>query len=487
MQTNRSRWIKWTELFFVMLLLAACSSGGGSQSASDSGGSSDKLRSDGTWTQVSGATTADQLGTYGTKSVPASSNMPGARFSSMSWTDGSGNLWLFGGGYFDSESKLHYLNDLWKFDRGSREWTWVSGSDTPDQWGTYGTKGTATVDNVPGGRYAAVSWIDGTGNLWLFGGTGFDASGNDDALNDLWKFDPVTRNWTWVSGSDTVGQMGTYGDKGVAAPTNVPGARDQAVSGIDANGIFWLFGGFGYDSSTFGGHLNDLWKFDPTSGNWTWVNGAKTGDQRGNYGTKGTADSANVPGGRDGAFFWIDSSGTLWLFGGYGLDSSPIGTPGPLNDLWKFDGTNWTWVSGGNLISQYGSYGSRGFSSASNVPGSRNGGVSWIDGNGSLWLFGGYGYASRPSGGALNDLWKFNPVSGEWIWVSGASSGNQSGSGTVPGSRMYTPASWIDANGNLWLFGGYGFDSAGTLGCLNDLWRAAVTTHWVWWAAPSVL
>jgi hypothetical protein len=30
---------------------------------------------------------------------------------------------------------------------------------------------------------------------------------------------------------------------------------------------------------------------------------------------------------------------------------------------------------------------------------------------------------------------------------------------------------WIDADGNLWLSGGYGADSTGAEGYLNDLWE----------------
>jgi len=41
-----------------------------------------------------------------------------------------------------------------------------------------------------------------------------------------------------------------------------------------------------------------------------------------------------------------------------------------------------------------------------------------------------------------------------------------------PGSR-FEPAYWLDKSNQLWLFGGGGFDSAGTNGngLLNDLWR----------------
>ena len=42
--------------------------------------------------------------------------------------------------------------------------------------------------------------------------------------------------------------------------------------------------------------------------------------------------------------------------------------------------------------------------------------------------------------------------------------------GISPGSRSGS-ISWIDSNGNLWFFGGLGYDSAGNLGDLNDLWQ----------------
>jgi galactose oxidase-like protein len=49
---------------------------------------------------------------------------------------------------------------------------------------------------------------------------------------------------------------------------------------------------------------------------------------------------------RSNAASWIDSAGTLWLFGGSGIDST--GAAGILNDLWQFTPSTgtWTWVSG---------------------------------------------------------------------------------------------------------------------------------------------
>lgn len=51
----------------------------------------------------------------------------------------------------------------------ANEWTWMSGSNTLDADGVYGTQGITSTSNVPGAREYAVSWSDKSGNLWLFG------------------------------------------------------------------------------------------------------------------------------------------------------------------------------------------------------------------------------------------------------------------------------------------------------------------------------
>jgi uncharacterized repeat protein (TIGR02543 family) len=414
------------------------------------------------WTWVHGANTVNQIGTYGTKGVAAAADLPGARSYAVSWIDSNNNRWLFGGQGYDSiGTNVGALSDLWKFD--GINWTWVSGANTSSQIGSYGTEGVAATANIPGAHFGAVSWIDSNDNLWLFGGQGYDSNSNVGYLNDLWKFDGT--NWIWVSGANTVGQIGTYGAKGVAAAASVPGARWLAVSWRDSSGNLWLFGGQGYDANGNVGYLSDLWKFD--GANWTWVSGANTVGQIGTYGTKGVAAAINGPGGRNGAVSWIDNSGNLWLFGGqgYGSFSNNVGY---LNDLWKFDGTNWTWVSGANTTNQIGTYGTKGIAAATNVPDARSAAISWIDSSGNLWLFGG-----NPD---FNDLWKFDGTN--WTWVSGATAAGQIGTyGTkgvaatanVPGARNGA-ISWIESSGNVWLFGGSGYDSTGTTGYLNDLW-----------------
>jgi N-acetylneuraminic acid mutarotase len=54
-------------------------------------------------------------------------------------------------------------------------------------------------------------------------------------------------------------------------------------------------------------------------------------------------------------------------------------------------------------------YGTKGVAAATNVPGSRRASVSWVDENGSLWVFGGTGLIDDGSSGELNDLWRFDP------------------------------------------------------------------------------
>jgi N-acetylneuraminic acid mutarotase len=364
-----------------------------------------------TWTWVSGSVNSGNAhGVYGTMGTAAASVFPGARTGSVSWTDGSGNLWLFGGTGYDSTGTGGLLNDLWEFNPTAKTWTWVSGSNTTDALPVYGTMGTAAASNVPGARYGSASWTDGSGNLWLFGGTGIGSPLAGGGLNDLWMFNPTAKIWTWVSGSSAVNTLGVYGTMGTASANNVPGSRSNSLSWTDGSGNLWLFGGLGYGSSGAWDYLGDLWEFNPTAKTWTWVSGSNTTDALPVYGTLGVASTSNVPGARMGSVSWTDGSGNLWLFGGSGIILP--GTGSPRNDLWMFNPTakTWTWVSGSNTTDALPVYGTMGTAAASNVPGARMGSVSWADSMGNLWLFGGSGYDSTGTGGDdLNDLWRYQP------------------------------------------------------------------------------
>lgn len=353
------------------------------------------------WTWVGGSNLIDQLGTYGTQGSAASTNIPGGRTGSASWLDNNGNLWLFGG-QGNSQANIWFFNDLWQYNPLTNQWTWISGSDLSNQRGIYDQN----LNNVPGSRYQADSWLDNNGNLWLFGGDGYDSNGNFGSLNDLWQYNINTQVWTWVKGSNIASTLGVYGSKGVANILNTPGGRSKAVTWVDSNGGFWLFGGLGYNGTDPNslGALNDLWYFNPNNNMWTWMSGESTLNNLGFYGTQGLTTSTNMPGARSSAISWLDNNGNFWLLGGLGYDAES--TFGNLNDLWYFNPNNnmWTWMSGDKLSSQLGSYGTKGVSSRYNIIGARNNSVASGSTN-DFYLFGGYGYSSTATSGLLNDLW----------------------------------------------------------------------------------
>jgi N-acetylneuraminic acid mutarotase len=115
-----------------------------------------------TWTWVSGNSASDTPGVYGTLGQPSISNVPGSRYRSVSWIDSKGNLWLFGGDGEDSTGFYGQLNDLWEYSPSANTWTWVSGGNTANEDGVYGTEGIPATTNVPGSRRQAASWIDGS-------------------------------------------------------------------------------------------------------------------------------------------------------------------------------------------------------------------------------------------------------------------------------------------------------------------------------------
>ena len=367
------------------------------------------------------------------------------------------------------------------------KWSWVGGSSTSNAYGTYGTKGTPSTANIPGGRYIAVSWVDKSGNFWLFGGSG-NAATESGNLNDLWKYNPANKQWTWMTGSNTPNAFGMYGESGVAASTNTPGSRLGASSWVDNDGNLWMFGGFGYDASGAVGALNDLWKYNISSNQWTWINGADTIKAPGIYGVKNVTSSINMPGARLGQISWVDSNGNLWMFGG----STDILTADDHNDLWEYNIKNnqWTWVSGEQTTNQPGIYGVQATEAVANEPGARLDSISWIDTTGNLWLFGGNGFDGVGTRGNLNDLWKYNPAHNKWTWMSGSNMKNANGvygtlgtasPNSIPGAREHrVPISWADNYGNLWMFGGDG-NGASTSGILNDLWKYNPNNNqWAW-------
>jgi N-acetylneuraminic acid mutarotase len=277
----------------------------------------------GQWTWMGGDDIMNQTGSYGEVTGQGTVLKPGARVWASGWADANGKIWIFGGQGYGWNSTVGTLNDLWMYDPGSHLWTWVGGNYYTGAQGNYGTrKQTNGANNFPGARYGQQVTVDALGNFWLFGGVSqpasftYPANSANDYLNDLWEYTPKNGYWTWIAGSNTPNQDGTYGTKGVMAKGNVPGARFQGAFQIDINGNFWVFGGYGLNNSVGGyNELNDLWTYNPTSDAWAWMNGPQA-DVTPTYGQQGTANANNVPPGEQGLANWMDRLGNLYVFGG---------------------------------------------------------------------------------------------------------------------------------------------------------------------------
>lgn len=455
----------------ALVALIGC---GGGNSAGSSPNSAPGSHNEWTWVGGSNVGPSTQ-GTYGILGQPSPNNFPGSRVGSATWTDESGNLWLFGGGI-----SSHYYNDLWKYSAG--QWTWIGGSngdEEPNAAGIYGTIGVGSPNNIPGARISACIWVDKDGTVWLFGGEIY-IQGYPFWFSDLWKYSGG--QWTWMGGPSQKNEPGVSGTLGVPSPSNSPGARSAAATWVDTSGNLWLFGGYGCDETGIPGYpgtcqygpLNDLWKY--SNGEWTWMGGSNMNGQSGTYGTLGVAAQGNCPGARSSANAWTDSAGNFWLFGGAGFNY--------YNDLWRYSNGQWAWMGGSNTGDQPGTYGTQGVAAPGNVPGSRASATGWTDKSGNFWLFGGIGYASIGPGGTnsaslplgnLNDLWKYDGH--QWTWMGGANlinapahygSKGSASTDNTPGARSGS-VGWVDPSGNFWLFGGSTpYDGGYTF---NDLWK----------------
>src|ERR1035437_5648592 len=320
----------------------------------------------GQWTWMNGLSSSNGLANYGAPGVFGPGVTPPATYEPCQATDSIGNFWIFGGlSYFNLT--IQYYGDLWEFSPTLNEWAWVAGPGSSDQAGVYGTQGIGSILNMPGCRsYCAAAWTDNNHNLWIFGGTGYDVNGNVGNLNDLWKYDMLLQECIWMKGPNTWNNNGVYGTKGVAAPNNNPPSREESdATWVDANNNLWLFGGL----SITGGTYSDLWKFDQSTNEWTWMNGPNTTGNPPNYGTKGVESATNHTGGRLIYSKWKDNSGNFWMFGGLGganFDQC-------YNDLWRYRPTTdkWTWMSGTNIVNDTGTTGTRCVPSVNNCPAAR--------------------------------------------------------------------------------------------------------------------
>ena len=410
----------------------------------------------GEWTWMSGDNMSGTAGVFGTQGVPNVLNHPPALYEGCEWTDLNGNFWFYG-----SLSGGITLADLWRYNPVTNEWTWMTGPGGTTTTPVYGTRGVSSPMNQPGGRgYGMLSWTDNAGNLWMFGGY---SNLVNSFLGDLWKFDVGSNEWTWMSGDTLPNPIGNHGVMGVPAASNIPPASTESACAWSEGDNLWFYCGM----TSGGPFMGDMWRYNISADQWTWMAGDTTYNALPVYGMLGVSAPTNFPGARMCYSHWKDLNNDFWIFGG-------SSNGGLNNDLWKFSPatSEWTWMSGPSTTSAGGSYGTRCVSDPLNLPPSRSEArATWTDDCGRFWLFGG----STAVLGWVNDLWRYDPAIDEWTWVSGSNTGGSPGNygvkgvsspTNVPGARQGSHG-YMDAAGNLWLLGGY--ENAGTM--INDLWR----------------
>lgn len=346
------------------------------------------------WTWVHGSDSAYAKPRYGNKGIADSSNNPGYRLGAAIIHDKDGNLWLYGGG---QQNYLDFYDDLWKFNVLTGMWTWLKGQNVTSPIKPLSIKGVEDSIANPRCELYSTIWCDNENNIWIFGGFS-----QPRFSQELWRYNTQTNNWKWVHGGSNlnfINHLANYGQKGISSPNNVPGARNSGVGWTDMQGKLWLFGGYSaVDTSYIIKYINDLWRFDPITNEWTWMHGSNKHNQSSTYGNKGVGNTLTTPGIRLHANGIVDKNNNLLLFGGYT-------NYGRSNEFWKYDISNnkWVWFDGDTIYTE-GFY-----SNPTNAkPGGRDNCASIIDKLGSFVLFNGYGQAENGLVGSLTDIWRKN-------------------------------------------------------------------------------
>ncbi len=513
------------------------------------------------------------LASYGTKGVAGPDVTPGYNQEAVTWVL-NGKLYMYGGK--NNTTMTSAKGDLWMYDPTTNYWTWLDGGNYLSQHAIYGTRGVPNAVNHPGGIINALSWVR-NGKLYMYGGAGYDSL-NFGLLNDLWEYDPTSGYWTWLKGDRMVNSKGAFGTKGVASSSNNP--PHSVKGGWYLNNKFyaystkgddlwsydhvtsnwtWLKGdttinppnfgsknishssntpGYGHPKSTwvwnnklylYGDNLGNggaIWEYNPAVGNWTWVNGDSIKNGRTDWGIYQFADTNAFPRGMLLPNTWQQGNKTYcmfyrysdaiweydnitkkwrWIKGMYNGWSNvyyimpyrnhelnepqafkpdkylkpthniwQIGdtvytylTDSLSNILWRYDLNTDLWAPMNFTYSLYPKCVAKGVGNVMNTPGYRDGYGTARIGN-KLYLFGGRIYTeSSPSwGGRSNQLWEYDLVTKVWTMLHGSDTlnlgptygtKNVGHADNTPGGISH-PVFWAH-NNKLFLYPGRSFDS----------------------------
>ncbi len=383
--------------------------------------------SQGQWEWINGSVSGG-LPVYGTQGVPSPTNNPGSgRYCATPWVDNNGMFWLWGG---EDLAAGTLRNDLWRYNPTTDEWTYFGGDGANAPNGVFNIMTVQSPTTWPGGKlHGSPSWVDLNNDLWIYG--------TESAwTNDLWKYNILSGEWTWMHGSGGIVTAPTYGTQGTPSLANTPGGfiEENTDPWVDALGNLWFF--------TFEDGI--MWKFDTALNQWVWINGTPNGAAV--YGTIGTAAAANAPGDAINDWTWCtweDSNGDFWMLKDY---VTMMG--GSFNtEIWKFNPIIEQWtcmkaspigeVSNGVCLEDINN----------SPPMEMENRSAWVDDCDNLWRLDGtsfFGYG----------LWRYNPSTNSFMEVASYGGPNYGTVGAPSGNNNPTATTgqawWTDSSG-FWL------------------------------------
>lgn len=352
-----------------------------------------------------------------------------------------------------------------------RGWGFLKGEPSKT-FPIYGTKGIPHLKNTPGIRTRSATWTL-NGKLYLYGG----AIENPDFPADMWAYDTLTKNWTWLCGTKKFSEPPIYGIKGVEDSTNSPGSRRDAATWV-LNNKLYLFGGEVNFNGSANSFADDLWEYNPTTGYWTWLSG-NVNNKYSRYGAQGVSSPTNKPSASKPTASWVYND-KLYMFGGEGFDSL---NSGHLNDIWEYDLNTgyWTWIKGSKkIVYNPANWGVKNVSSSTTMPGSQSSTTSWFL-DSCFYLFG--------SRGGYDEMLEFNMSTNNWTWIKGGDTLYQSphygikniaDSTNTPGTSAGS-ITWTN-NGKLYVYGGvHTIRPDPNEYVMEHLWEFDVSTkNWTW-------
>ncbi|KAI3657742.1 hypothetical protein MP638_004346 [Amoeboaphelidium occidentale] len=354
---------------------------------------------------LSGDSTAYSSPMFATRlNVAHRSNTPGGReYGSSFFRRDDGSFYVFGGIVSTSQA----TNTVFKLSFSDGLWSWVSGKLTSNAPGVFGELGVPGNGAEPPNLFSFAYGYDiNARQMYVFGGGSYVSGvGGFKKYSQMWRYDVMSGNWTWMNGIKEDSQKGFYGNKTIPSPLNYPGARIDSASTYDpVRQEWWIFGGNGFNA-LFEGMLNDLWKYSVQDDVWTFVGGERAVDSNGRDNGRLIYTSSNSPRARMSSSLVINpETGALYLFGGSTIRGSVISL---FNDLWKFSQTYnmWTLIGGSSTgINAPGQFGTKGVFADSSYPPSKQGaGYAFDPFRKGMVVFSG----ARAPSGLGNDLWLF--------------------------------------------------------------------------------